>query len=658
MLSVISLVIVTVFATNTVSSTFAGASRSGVSLSLVHQTPWVDAATASMTPTFSLTFGVRTLPPQAVVSLSIYPRLSSRSALAYVARNGPQSQPLSRISDISYTSLAKVHGQKDVTWSLPVFAGAPTRTKRAIFLNCTTGSCGGVYPVTLSLSDRSGGSLAHLTTFLTYVAQAPMHPLRVATIFSLTPTASMPATIQPKKLRAFATLIGHIRSHTNIGTSLVVGGATLRALQNAGVGGRRVLNSLSSFSTSAPMSEVVASTYVPIDPGVVAASLGQSAISDQRAATVQLLNRRHIAASTSTYVGSATFSASSASALVEAGVNRGVIPGSDFSPSYGSSTSSGPFSVELAKSVKGVRSIELLGIDTLSREDFSGGGAVIAANRLLADLALTYFERPNTTTTRGIVVSPPVGWVPSHRFDETFFTAFAQAPVLSAVSMSNYFSQIPVQGVRRLTQTSAQPFMGSRISQIQTQLSRVTSFSSSVKSHRSVVDALRDDVLASESSSLSPSAVHSSLVLSQRALNAQLGLVRFSQVHSITLTAGTGWIPISIVSLAHYPISGTVTVSGDRFKYPHRHVFSITLDHASTTIRVDVIARSSGELPLTVTFRTLKGTVVIAEGRVSVRSTATSTVGLVLTLAALGVLLAWWARTARNRRRKRREELI
>ena len=48
------------------------------------------------------------------------------------------------------------------------------------------------------------------------------------------------------------------------------------------------------------------------------------------------------------------------------------------------------------------------------------------------------------------------------------------------------------------------------------------------------------------------------------------------------------------------------------------------------------------------------GSLVIAQGQLTVRSTATSIVGIVLTAAALVVLLAWWARTWQAGRRKKR----
>jgi hypothetical protein len=48
--------------------------------------------------------------------------------------------------------------------------------------------------------------------------------------------------------------------------------------------------------------------------------------------------------------------------------------------------------------------------------------------------------------------------------------------------------------------------------------------------------------------------------------------------------------------------------------------------------------------------------VTLSSGQVSVRSTAASVVGVVLSLGAVAVLLVWWFRTSRKRRAERRRQ--
>jgi hypothetical protein len=55
-----------------------------------------------------------------------------------------------------------------------------------------------------------------------------------------------------------------------------------------------------------------------------------------------------------------------------------------------------------------------------------------------------------------------------------------------------------------------------------------------------------------------------------------------------------------------------------------------------------------------VVIRSPMGGLTLSTGQVSVRSTATSLVGILLSLGAVLVLAAWWVRTSRKRRAGRR----
>ena len=54
----------------------------------------------------------------------------------------------------------------------------------------------------------------------------------------------------------------------------------------------------------------------------------------------------------------------------------------------------------------------------------------------------------------------------------------------------------------------------------------------------------------------------------------------------------------------------------------------------------------------------MDGGVLLAEGRYTIRSTAVSGVGVVLTIGAAGFLALWWGRHLRRARRERREAAV
>jgi hypothetical protein len=123
---------------------------------------------------------------------------------------------------------------------------------------------------------------------------------------------------------------------------------------------------------------------------------------------------------------------------------------------------------------------------------------------------------------------------------------------------------------------------------------------------------------------------------------------------TITLTARTASLPITIVSSADYRLTATLTLSSAKLQFPEGATRTVTIDHPTNPINVEVRARTTGDLPLSFALTSPRGGgLVIATGRLTVRSTATSIWGIVLTLVAAVVLLGWWLRTWRRGRRLR-----
>ena len=116
-----------------------------------------------------------------------------------------------------------------------------------------------------------------------------------------------------------------------------------------------------------------------------------------------------------------------------------------------------------------------------------------------------------------------------------------------------------------------------------------------------------------------------------------------------------------MVSTAPYTVRARLFLDSDRLLFANgRTSWSkvVTLaGHGHTTVQpVIVQSRTPGLFAVDVTLRAPAGTLLIASGQVSVRSSATSIVGIILTAAALVVLAAWWIRTSLRRRRQRRTD--
>jgi hypothetical protein len=106
-----------------------------------------------------------------------------------------------------------------------------------------------------------------------------------------------------------------------------------------------------------------------------------------------------------------------------------------------------------------------------------------------------------------------------------------------------------------------------------------------------------------------------------------------------------------------------MTLTSDKLLFAN-HSTTITLSPVTllpahtNVIPVSVQSRASGQFKLDIVLRAPGTAMVLSSGQVSVRSTATSVVGIVLSLGAVVVLVAWWVRTSRKRRRARREDAV
>lgn len=122
----------------------------------------------------------------------------------------------------------------------------------------------------------------------------------------------------------------------------------------------------------------------------------------------------------------------------------------------------------------------------------------------------------------------------------------------------------------------------------------------------------------------------------------------------VTLTARSGSIPLTIINATGSPLTVRVHLESPRLEFPGGQ--DLALDLAPGTVRADLAVRTlaSGAFPLEVSVRSPDGAVELAGSRYTVRSTAFSGVGVVLSVGAGLFLVAWWATHWHRSRRSRR----
>ncbi len=120
----------------------------------------------------------------------------------------------------------------------------------------------------------------------------------------------------------------------------------------------------------------------------------------------------------------------------------------------------------------------------------------------------------------------------------------------------------------------------------------------------------------------------------------------------VTLGARVGRFPVPVRSELTYPVRVLVELATTDRLSVRSDPFLMTLTGDRTVAQVRVRSRASGDAPLRVTIRSPDGRVVLAETRYTVRSTAVSGVGVLLTLGAAAFLALWWGRHWFHHRRR------
>ena len=637
----------------------------GPALSLVSQTPWVTA----QQPWFNIALGVGAAAGPAGdlhASLTFYGRLDDSSQLEQAIGGTPPTSELLHSIDIpvaagstgGLTAAACVTVLPDDSASAPPSGpgacapGSPTLT-----LSCTplTGRCGDVYPVAVALF-RTGSStpLAHFTTFLTYqepTAVGGDGPLRVAVV--------LPVSGEGTETTAEA-----LSEHRDVPATLSVSPVTVNAIESdharAGVAALAQLDGDSA-------DEVLDQSYVPIN----LAALSEAGIAGEIGAQMnrgdELLRAAGLKPVGGPWIDAATSFAQGdggdlAAGLQVAGASQLVLSDADLAPGGLSNlTFAQPFTLDLGQ---GSNVLAAAVNSTLSaRFTANPADQVLSAEQLLAGLSFVHFENAFLSDPRGVVVEPPTGWHPSAAFLDALLGGLSGNQVLSAVTLGQYFGQVPTGGnreptVRHLQSGSAtQGLTHAAADRIGVARQQLASFDDAVApAHPPEMTMLADALLATEARGLTAARRSAALTAYEKAFTGVTGTIRLGTEQTVTFTATRAAIPVTVLSDAPYPVRVVVTLASDKFTFPDGNTRTLTLDRPTPSVRVTAQARTSGDrLPIEVTLHTPNGQLLLAHTVLTVHSTAISFVGVALTVLAGAVLLAWWVRTwLRGRRRRPR----
>jgi hypothetical protein len=543
-----------------------------------------------------------------------------------------------------------------------------------IDLDCAPGDCTpnggatGLYPLNVTLSVATTGRiLARFTTFMTY-SQAPAGtPLRVAVVLPLQATPGprralaqgVPAALSPSEAQSLAAVTAAIDKFPASDT-LEPLPQTVQQLAASGRAGHAALTDLQAAAIESDH-EVLAAPYSAVDPAELAASGLTGEITRQVQRGQRVMSTLGIPTVTGTWVAERGVAGGAAAAVSAMGAQRVVVPSSALVPENQQYTPSLPFQLSLGHGRQVLAAQADAGYTSLFTAD--PGNQALAAYQLLAELDLTYEEQPSIL--RGVVVAPPAGWQADATFVSTLLSALAPGAGadtdLQAVTVSTLFSTVPQPSYSSDQPSVRQPssndpaatLPASFVARVRRDRQRWTAFSSAVQGGGGTLGQLDDALLAAESSRLGARGRVIALSGFTRALGVQLSRLQFATDRTITLTSRTAALPVTILSSAPYRVVATLALASAKLQFPDGATRQVDIDRSTTPLRVQVEARTSGDLPVEMTLLSPSGGLVLGRAQLTVRSTATSLVGIVLSLVALAVLLGWWARTSLTRRRRR-----
>jgi Family of unknown function (DUF6049) len=302
------------------------------------------------------------------------------------------------------------------------------------------------------------------------------------------------------------------------------------------------------------------------------------------------------------------------------------------------------------------------GLSAALADPRAAGAPAEWAQRILAETAVTWLERPNSEAPRGILLAPPQSWRPTPAFFRSLARGLGAAPWLRlqpAPLLAADVPQGPQEGERRLaTVTAADRQLGlpsSYIDRIEQTRSELDSFRRAVGNDTpaSGSGSFERDLLVAQSSDWRPPAARARGRSFIRAVTTAIrGVYRRIEVGTtpVTLTARRGTIPITVNNASEERVTVVLRLTSPKVDLPAASDPFVLEPGRRTTQLLPVGTRTTGSFPIRVDVLTPDGRERVAAGEVRLISTAFNRVALGLTGGAVGALLLWWWRSSRHRR--------
>lgn len=612
-------------------------------LELVSQTPTVAPGGA-----FDLAVVGTGLPEDAYLEIVIHGRVRSRSELAQSMDGEAFRSDVHERRQLVTALPADADGARHLIVSLDPAAADGVRITTA-----------GVYPVEVAVEDSSG---TRLDGFVTHLIVRPGErdespPLGVAVVADVdAPPALQPDGSSRLDADVIAALHGLTTALAETGDVPATIGARAETLDALAVAEDPLAAEiLDLLPTAASGRAAVSLPYVDVAPDdLLTAGLRDELEHQIGRATPTIEDALGVRPTASSWLASRDLGGRGVSSLVDAGVRHLVVRPDQVEP-----LRAGILSLSLAQPfqlpVAGSSVVDALALDEQLLVHLEADlPAAVTVSRLLAELAVLWFEQPGIA--RAVVV--PVDQSTDPAVVQGLLTALAVSGALQPVTLDDAFAAASplrqpgggtverelLDGSPSASITREHAFL------VAVQRGRLASLTG-ILGDTPRTSRLEEHLLLAVADQLERSERRAHLDAVGAAIDAVVAGVYVQARDTITLTARDGTVPLTLHNDTGGPVSVVVRASSSKLEFPDGDAVERTLTEAVTRLDLPVRARTSGSLSMDLTITSPDGALVFAEQEMVVQSTAISGVGALLSAGAAVFLLVWWARHWRRTRR-------
>lgn len=628
----------------------ATGARQSPALELAAQTPGVDAG-----GTFVLGLLPEGAPPGATLRVVVHDRVRSRSELG----TSSDGDGLRRAVHIAEEPLADLPAGADGVRQVTVSLDPSTPAGQAI-------TEPGVYPVSVDLLDGGGRSEAGLVTHLVLrpPASESTPPLTVAVVASIgsRPRPDGEVPLDDADLAGALGLVDALAAAPDVTATLAITPDTLAGLAVAATPQTTAL--VDGLRATAATRPTVALPYVETSPDALAdADLGDELDEQLDRGGATLADVLGIAPTQATWFAGPDLGGDGLDLLGALGVRRVVVaPAQVERVTDGVLSPARPFVLAPPRGERSRGDDEdedddvqaLLSDARLTAALATDEEPALVASHVLAELAVLWFEQPGTE--RAVVV--PVGTEVPADAVRAILDGLRAAALFHPVALDDAFTEAaplrdragdPLR--RALDPDDIVPITDSVADDVRDLRELRPSVASMVGPSSASLATLDAHLLRAETAGLSAGGRRAEVGAARGAVEDLVDAVNTNETVTITLTAREGTVPLTIRNGTGGTVEVRVRLRSPKLELPEGDTFSLTLSGPTSRLDIPVRTRASGSFPFDVEVTSPDGRIALASTRYSVRSTAVSGVGLVLSIGAGLFLVVWWARHWREHRR-------